>query len=32
VDQVSFLVMRSRAVDPALAFDPDFEVEGFRIF
>lgn len=32
VDQVSFLVMRSRAVDTALAFDPDFTAEGFRAF
>jgi predicted nucleic acid-binding protein len=32
VDQVSFPVMRSRAVDTALAFDADFEAEGFRVF
>ena len=30
VDQVSFLVMRSRNVETALAFDRDFEREGFR--
>lgn len=32
VDQVSFLVMRRRGVRTALAFDPDFEEEGFRLF
>lgn len=32
VDHVSFLVMRARAVNTALAFDPDFEAEGFRLF
>ena len=32
VDQVSFLVMRRRGVRTALAFDPDFEAEGFRLF
>jgi predicted nucleic acid-binding protein len=32
VDHVSFIVMRSRGVDTALAFDPDFEAEGFRLF
>jgi predicted nucleic acid-binding protein len=32
VDQVSFLVMRRRGVRFAFAFDPDFEVEGFRLF
>lgn len=32
VDQVSFLVMRRRAVRMALAFDPDFEDEGFQLF
>ncbi len=31
VDQVSFLIMRRRGVRTALAFDPDFEREGFRI-
>lgn len=31
VDQVSFLVMRRRGVQRALAFDPDFEKEGFRL-
>lgn len=30
VDQVSFLVMRGRNVETALAFDRDFEREGFR--
>lgn len=30
VDQVSFLVMRLREVGTALAFDRDFEREGFR--
>jgi uncharacterized protein len=30
VDQVSFLVMRSRDVEIALAFDQDFVREGFR--
>ncbi len=32
VDQGSFLVMRRRGVRTALAFDPDFEAEGFRLF
>lgn len=32
VDQVSFLVMRRRGVRTALAFDPDFEGEGFELF
>jgi predicted nucleic acid-binding protein len=31
VDQVSFVVMRRRAVEVAFAFDPDFEREGFRL-
>lgn len=31
VDQVSFLIMRRRGVRTALAFDPDFEAEGFRL-
>jgi len=31
VDHVSFIVMRSRGVDTALAFDSDFETEGFRL-
>jgi len=30
VDQVSFLVMRSRDIEVALAFDQDFVREGFR--
>jgi len=32
VDQVSFLVMKRRGVLVALAFDTDFEDEGFQIF
>lgn len=32
VDQVSFLVMRRRGIRSALAFDPDFEHEGFTLF
>lgn len=32
VDQVSFLVMRRGGVWTALAFDPDFEEEGFQLF
>jgi predicted nucleic acid-binding protein len=32
VDMVSFLVMRRRGVRTALAFDPDFESEGFQLF
>ena len=32
VDQVSFLVMRSRGVETTLAFDSDFEEEGFRLY
>ena len=31
VDQVSFLVMRRRGVRSVLAFDPDFESEGFQV-
>jgi predicted nucleic acid-binding protein len=31
VDHVSFLVMRSRGIEAALAFDADFEREGFRL-
>jgi len=31
VDLVSFLVMRRRGVRMALAFDPDFESEGFQL-
>jgi len=30
VDEVSFLVMRSRGIDTAFAFDSDFEREGFK--
>ena len=32
VDQVSFLIMRRRGVRMALAFDADFEREGFQLF
>ena len=32
VDQVSFLIMRRRGARTALAFDPDFEEEGFELF
>jgi len=32
VDQVSFLVMRARGVETALAFDDDFVAEGFRLY
>ncbi|HEV8307374.1 MAG TPA: PIN domain-containing protein [Methylomirabilota bacterium] len=32
VDEVSFLVMRARGVEAALAFDRDFEFEGFRLY
>lgn len=32
VDQVSFLVMRLRGVEVALAFDRDFVDEGFRLY
>jgi len=32
VDEVSFLVMRGRGIDAALAFDRDFELEGFRLY
>ena len=32
VDHVSFVVMRRRGVRTALAFDPDFEEEGFQLF
>lgn len=31
VDQVSFLVMRRRGIQSALAFDSDFEEEGFHL-
>ena len=32
VDTVSFLVMRVRGVEQALAFDDDFAREGFRLY
>ncbi len=32
VDQVSFLVMRRRGIEDALAFDRDFIRAGFRLF
>lgn len=32
VDQVSFIVMRLRGVEVALAFDRDFVDEGFRLY
>lgn len=32
VDQLSFLVMRSRGIETALAFDQDFVNEGFRLW
>jgi predicted nucleic acid-binding protein len=32
VDHISFLVMRSRDVATAFAFDPDFTSAGFRLF
>lgn len=31
VDHVSFLVMKSRGLEAAFAFDSDFEREGFRL-
>lgn len=31
VDEVSFLVMKSRDIETAFCFDPDFEREGFRL-
>jgi predicted nucleic acid-binding protein len=31
VDHVSFLVMKSRGIEKALAFDPDFSSEGFSL-
>ena len=31
VDLVSFLVMKSRGIEKALAFDPDFSSEGFSL-
>lgn len=32
VDAVSFVVMSERGLDAALAFDPDFERAGFRLY
>ena len=32
VDHVSFVVMRRRGIRTVLAFDPDFEEEGFQLF
>jgi predicted nucleic acid-binding protein len=32
VYQVSFLIMRRRGIGVALAFDPDFEREGFHLY
>ena len=32
VDQVSFLVMRKRAITEAFAFDEDFAAAGFRLY
>ena len=32
VDQVSFLVMRRRAITEAFAFDEDFAAAGFRLY
>ncbi len=32
VDHVSFIVMRARSIDEALAFDRDFVDAGFRIY
>ncbi len=32
VDHVSFLVMKSRGIEKALAFDPDSSAEGFSDF
>ena len=32
VDAVSFVVMQQRGIQDALAFDPDFERAGFRIY
>ncbi|MEM3069220.1 MAG: hypothetical protein QXH58_04850, partial [Nitrososphaerales archaeon] len=32
VDCVSFVIMRRLGVKRALAFDPDFEQEGFRLY
>jgi predicted nucleic acid-binding protein len=32
VNHVSFVVMRSRGVKTAFAFDKDFELEGFRLY
>lgn len=32
VDHVSFLIMRARGIETALAFDPDFADEGFQLY
>ncbi len=32
VDCTSFLVMRRRGIEKALAFDPDFQYQGFTIY
>jgi predicted nucleic acid-binding protein len=32
VDCTSFMVMRRRGVDKALAFDPDFQEQGFSLY
>jgi uncharacterized protein len=32
VDAVSFVVMGERGIESAFAFDPDFEVAGFRLY
>jgi predicted nucleic acid-binding protein len=32
VDAVSFVVMQERGLEEALAFDPDFERAGFRLY
>ena len=32
VDAISFVVMRENRVETALAFDPDFEKAGFRLY
>jgi predicted nucleic acid-binding protein len=32
VDAVSFVVMQQRGIEEALAFAPDFERAGFRLY